>query len=53
MMGFAVALPILHIFYRSQALRLSTDQRFKTAKAVLLQVHKILVYNDEHTAWKR
>ena len=53
MMGFAVALAILHIFYRCQALRSSTDQRFKTAKAVLLQVHRILVYNDEHSAWER
>ena len=32
MMGFAVALPILHVFYRSHA------QRFKTAEAVLLQL---------------
>jgi len=53
MMGFAVALPILHVFYRPQTLRSSNDQRFKTAKAVLLQVHRILVYNDERRAWER
>ena len=30
-----------------------TFWRFKTAKAVLLQVHRILVYNDEYSAWER
>ena len=30
-----------------------TSWHFKTAKAVLLQVHRILVYNDERSAWER
>ena len=49
MMGFAVALPILQVFYRSQA----SAQRFKTAEAVLIQAHRIFVYNDERRSWQR
>ena len=49
MMGFAAALPILQVFYRSQA----SAQRFKTAEAVLIQAHRIFVYNDERRAWQR
>ena len=37
-----------------QLFRLPTlSLRVKTAKAVLLQVHRILVYNDERSVWER
>jgi len=32
---------------------LCTSQRFKAAEAVLLQGYRILVYNDERSAWER
>ena len=42
MMGFAAALPILQVFYRSQA----SAHRYKTAEAVLLQADYLTVCSD-------